>query len=217
VTFSRSIDAQLESDPTHAAELLVLSKMVELLRPHVAVSWFSWFKPPGNAYFTLFPLGLLPTLADKRAWQDADLGEEIFEWTTTSSMECGANTTMAMYGGPECLVPVDGAGGLSVLRFEDLGCGRDDMQMQHAAETWLKVIDVDFLRSRGGPDPDATDRVVRWTDRIYEEVNASRSALEQYFLGTRAPVCLIVAESVLSGTNGHEFWLEDYEGLWPLY
>ena len=147
--------------------------LVEVLAPRTSVSWFAWWKEPGNSYVTLFPTELLPAAGDLAGLDDARVGQQLFSDVVGGDH---GSVTLGMYGSTEVSVPwlppgVDrrvwpppSARGLSQLPA-DLTTTLTTRE-RVAVRAALARMDVPWLHSRGRPDPVATSEVLGWTANV---------------------------------------------------
>jgi len=155
--------------------LRIARALIEVLAPSTAVSWFNWWKPPGNAYVTLFPTDLLPPADDPAALDDAQIGQRLF--TEVVAGDHGS-VTLGMYGSAEVHVPwlahgVDTRvwpppatrglpplpGGLTTPLAK-----REELAVRAA----LGRMDTRWLQGSGSPDPVTTSAVLSWTSNVLE-------------------------------------------------
>ena len=147
--------------------------LIEMLAPRTSVSWFSWWKEPGNSYVTLFPTELLPAADDLAGLDDVRVGQQLFSDVVGGDH---GSVTLGMYGSAEVSVPwlapgveprvwpPPSARGLPKLptALTTTLTTRERVAVRAA----LARMDLPWLHSRGRPDPVATSEVLSWTSNV---------------------------------------------------
>ncbi len=161
-------DARQETENA-TRPLRIARALVEVLAPRVAVAFFTWTKPPCNAYVTFYPVDLLPMATDEAALNDPRTGHAIFAAAVGGGSR---SVSLALYGGDEVHVPWSRgmssrvwppalAKGLPPLPpglTTSLTAGE-----RVSVRAALARLDVGWLESVGRPHAGATAEVLRWT------------------------------------------------------
>ncbi|MBK9033451.1 MAG: hypothetical protein IPL61_19665 [Myxococcales bacterium] len=147
--------------------LRIARALIEVLAPRASVSWFSWWKEPGNRYVTLFPTELLPAADEPVGLGDAQIGQQLF-----SDVVCGdhGSVTLGMYGGPEVHVPWLAPGVEKRVWPPPAARGLPPLpgglttpltkREEVAVRAAFARMDTGWLQARGRPDPVASSEVL---------------------------------------------------------
>lgn len=167
----------------------LLAGIIEALRNTAAVTWASYYKPPGNLYYVLVPVGMLPLATDAHSCEDMHRAQLVWaNLLATKSMH------FAMYDMEEVFLPAwttsDGRQRRMwppPLRVARRGLPRrvlrkfPDIAEQRAIAFFLRHLDTDMLRKASRPDPELTDRIVTFTERIAAYVSTDGVTIRSPF------------------------------------
>lgn len=192
-----------EVNPT-ARVLRVIRRVIELTARDGLLTLTSFWKEPGNFYFVLVPVALLPRFDDLSALEDHAAYQEIWQkvvWTPNFNV-------IAAYS------PHDGAWGIpawaSSTRHGRSVISSDPSEpIEVSARRWVRSLDRGWLRSWGvHPETDA-ELILEWLDRVIVVVDADPTATVTF-----RPMCALsqtIVEIHGEGTS-EEIWWRNYAG-----
>lgn len=190
--------------PFDVWHLDVLRHTLALTAPRVSLSFFFWWKEPGNYYTTFYPTAWLPSPEDK-----ALLGDRVWGREMSSRAMRGNRTTLGAYGDGSLSVPAwamgDAADNLHAASFADTP------DAETAAHRIAETINLDWLSTEGDVDPKTSALVRAWMDNV---VAVARDPdIETYtmeFGDNLVPMALWMIEFFNAKTGiTHDIWWPD--------
>jgi len=169
----------MSSDTVQEAEkrdrqLRVVAGIIFAISDRVSLTWFTWLKGAGTGHLTFLPTRMLPSMNEVAACDDFLINEIRSSMLSANrAIHLSLNWQHELWlpswstpdGKKRRLSPVLS----SVPRFRLPTRVRKrfpDRHVQRAISLGLENIDLDFLCELGGPDPETTERVVSFTERI---------------------------------------------------
>lgn len=187
--------------------LHIIRETIALAAPTVSLSFFWWWKEPGNSYTTFYPTAWLPSADDPSKYADSSLGESIFQRAVRPWAE-PFGVTVADYGDATIEVPAwSSRTGQQRVICQMAG----GLSPQGAARQLLSALDLEWLAANGNHDDKISQLVIGWLGEVINlAARPSAESIQMEYSKNKLPMALWMLEVFDSATGiTHDIWWPD--------